>query len=127
MKISEVEPYLIYIILMICSHFALVNWELFKFWQPIIDNGILLVFLLFMVYRSYINNWSWFSKRVNLTLIFILLLNTYSQLFGLDIILYKNCYLIPIISLVFTITIASIPEIIYKLYLLWKDGKTKLY
>lgn len=127
MKKSEVEPYLIYTILFTSVIFGDLNWKLFEFWQPIIDNVILLIFLIFMLVRSYNNKWGWFSNRICLTLIFLLLLNTYSKLFGLDYIYYKNLYLIPLISLVFTITITSISETFYKLYLLWKNGKIKLY
>lgn len=127
MKKSEVEPYLIYTILFISIIVAQLNWKLFEFWQPIIDNVILLIFLTFMLIRSYVNKWHWFSKRISFTLIFLLLLNTYVKLFGMDMIYYKNLYFIPLVSLVFTITITSIAETFYKLYLLWKDGKIKLY
>lgn len=125
MKISEVEPYLIFIILLACAKLAPMNWKLFEFWQPIIDNAILLIFLIFMLFRSF--NWSWFSKRITYVLIFILLLNTYSKLFGMDSKLYYNWYILPTLSLLYTITITSVPEIIYKLYLLWKNGKIKFY
>lgn len=125
MKISEVEPYLIFIILMICAKLAPLNWELYKFWQPMIDNGILLIFLIFMLIRSV--NWRWLSKRIVYGLIFMLCINTYSQLFGMSLNLYVNWYVIPVLSITYTITITSTIEIIYKLYLLWKDGKIKFY
>lgn len=125
MKISEVEPYLIFIILLVCAKLAPLNWEVYKIWQPIIDNVILLIFLIFMISRS--SKWLWLSKRLNYTLIFILLLNTYVQLFGMEINLYIKWYIVPLISFVYTVTITSIIEISYKLYILWKNGKIKFY
>lgn len=125
MKVSEVEPYLIFIILIFCYKLAPLNWEIYTFWQPIIDNLILLIFLLFMAVRS--NNWLWLSKRIVYCLIFIIVLNTYSKLFGMDIRLYLKWYFTPLISLVYSISITSIIEISYKLYILWKNGKIKFY
>lgn len=125
MKISEVEPYLIFIILIACYKLAPLNWELYFFWQPIIDNVILLIFLIFMLFRSY--SWSWLSKRLVYSLIFILLLNSYTKLFTMEVNLYFKWYIVPLMSLAYAISISSVIEIGYKLYTLWKDGKIKFH
>lgn len=125
MKLSEVEPYLIFTILIICAKLAPQNWEVFEIWQPIIDNVILLIFLLFMINRS--QKWLWLSKRLVYTLVFTLLLNTYVKLFGMDSNIYFKWYIVPLISFIYTTSISSIIEIVYKLYILWKDGKIKFY
>jgi hypothetical protein len=125
MRISEVEPYLIFAIIIACFKVAITNWELYNFWQPIIDNFILLVFLIFMALRS--SRWGWLSKRITYCLIFIIILNTYTKLFGMEPILYLIWYSIPLVSLAYSISITSIIEISYKLYILWRNGKIKFY
>lgn len=125
MRISEVEPYLIFLILIICAKLAPLNWELYLFWQPIIDNTILLIFLLFMINRSH--SWLWLSKRIVYTLTFIIFLNTYVKLFGMESNIYFKWYIVPLISFIYTSTISSIIEISYKLYILWRNGKNNIY
>jgi len=124
-RLGELFIYIILFILILSFNFAKYNWELFLFWQPIIDDIILLVFLIFMVINS--SNWNWISKRLLYGLIFILLLNTYGKLFGMNSGIYLNCYIIPVISLVLSLFISYTFKIIYKLYILWKDGKIKFY
>ena len=127
LRILEVEPHIIFIILLFCFKFMKINIELFYFWQPIIDNFILLIFLVFMLFRSIKLKWSWFSNRIIYSLIFIILLNSYTTLFGMDSKIYINWYIIPLLSLAYVVSTTTILEITYKLYKLWKNGKIKFY
>lgn len=127
LRILEAEPHIIFVILLFSFKFSTTNYNLFEFWQPIIDNFILLVFLFFCLLKSIKLKWSWFSKRIIYSLLFILLLNTYGQLFGIDLKLYLNWYIIPLLSLAYTISITTIFEITHKLYKLWKNGKINFH
>jgi len=123
--LGELFVYILLFILICSFNFANYNWELYSFWQPIIDDFILLILLIFMVINS--SNWNWISKRILYGLIFVLLLNTYGKLFGLDSMIYSRCYIIPIISIVFSLFISYTLKLIYKLYILWKNGKINFY
>lgn len=122
--LKALDQYIIIIIFCI----LLFSYKLIKFdyefyfkIQPIIDNSILLMLLIFMLLNS--KNWLWISKRILYSILLILFLNTYAQLFGLDLETYFRWYYIPILSLVCTITLLSVAEIGYKLYILCKKWK----
>jgi len=117
--------YIILIIIIFSMKFAVIDWESYVKWREIIDNTILLILLIFMLINS--KDWNWFSKRILYSLLFMLLLNTYVTLFGMNLNSYLHWYIIPLLSLVYTMTITSIIKILLKLYSLWKDGKIKLY
>lgn len=117
--------YIIFIVLLGCLKFNSINQQLYEFWQPIIDDFILLILLGFMILNSF--KWRWFSKRILYSMIFILILNTYTKLFGMDVDIYFKWYILPLLSIVYTITITTILEICYKLYILWGDGEIKFY
>lgn len=119
--LKKISPYIIFGIVLFSFKFAKNNFELYSFWQPIIDDSITLVFLLFMLLSSI--KWDWFTQRIVYALLFLLLLNTYTKLFGMDVVTYLNWYIIPLLSVVYTMTITSSFEISYKLYKLWKNGK----
>lgn len=123
--LKEGCPYIILAIIIASFKFAYIDFNLYKFWQPIIDDLILLVFLFFIFLNS--KNWNWFSKRILYSLIFILFLNTYTKLFGLPTEIYSHWYLIPLLSVTYSLTISITIETTYKLYKLWKDGKIKFY
>jgi len=118
--LGELFPYIITSILIFSFKFSCKNWNLYLFWQPIIDNVILLMLLIFMLLNS--NTWYWISKRLLYGLIFILLLNTYSKLFGLDPVAYYHWYVTPLVAILYSSTIAAIIEVSYKLYTIkkWK-------
>jgi len=120
--IRELIPYKILIILILTCKFA--SSELYLFWQQIIDNFILLLLLISLLIDT--KNWHWFSKRIVYSLLFLLILNTYAKLFGLESKFYISWYITPLISMVSAITICSVIEIGYKLYRLWKNGKTNM-
>jgi len=118
--LDELCPYIITIILIFSLKLSFSNWELYLFWQCIIDNVILLVLLIFMLLNS--NSWFWITKRLLYGLIFILLLNTYSKLFGLDPVAYYHWYVTPLVAVLYSSTIAAVVEISYQLYTMkkWK-------
>lgn len=112
--IRELHIYLILIILLLCYKFTAVNNELYLFWQPIIDNLILLLFLLGNLFTS--KKWSWIGKKIIYTLIIILLINTYAILFGISIEWYSKWYYIPLISSVCSIVLITTMKLIQLIY-----------
>jgi len=124
-KVGEGIIYIIFIILLLTFKLGNEQLDLYLFWQYIIDNFILLLLLLIILFNS--DNWNWFSKRILYSLFFILILNTYSKLFGMDSYIYCHWYIIPLLSLGYSITLSAIFKITYKLYKLWNDGKIKFY
>lgn len=128
MNLKILSQFSIYIVLLICVlsyKFAVTDWLSYKFWQPLIDDLILLIFLGFTYIHS--KKWHWFSKRILYTLTFTFFLNTYAKLFGMDPILYLQWYYIPLLIMIYSLSISSIIEITYKLYTLWKNGKIKFF
>ncbi len=120
---KELLIHIIFIIILFSFTLLSINPNLFLFWQPIIDNLIIFVFLYFIYLNS--SKWSWFSKRILYSIIFILFLNTYATLFGIDLSHYIRLYIIPILSVAITIFVTTTAKIINKLYKLWRDGKIK--
>lgn len=117
--LEESFVYIILFILIFSYKLCDYSTNIYLFWKDIIDNCILLVFLLFMLYKSI--DWSWFGKRTLYSLILILILNTYGTLFGLDEYFYYKWYKIPLYSMLYVNTIMITSKIIYKLYSLWEE------
>jgi len=118
-SIGELCPWIIFIILLFTKKLALDNWDLYLFWQCFIDDIILLILLLFMLINS--NTWEWLSKRILYYLILLWFINMYTRLFGLEIDTYLKWYITPLIILTYSITVASIMEVIIGLYKIWKN------
>lgn len=124
-KVGESIIYIIFTILIFSFKFSNEQLELYLFWQYIIDNFILLLLLLIILFNS--DTWNWFSKRILYSLFFILILNSYGKLFGMDSYIYCHWYILPLLSLGYSLTLSTIFKITYRLYKLWKDGKIKFY
>lgn len=125
MKSGELFIYIIVLIIIGSLHFCNTNYELFLFWKEIIDNLIYLILFIIIALNS--SKWHPFSKRLLWSLIFILLLNSYARLFGMPILDYLNWYTLPLLITSSIMVISTSCELIYKLYILWKNGKIKFF
>lgn len=125
-KISgELCIYPIILIIVGSYYLCIKNYDLFLFWKELIDNAILLILLIFMLLNS--SKWHMYSKRLLWSLIFILLVNSYTRLFGMPLLDYLEWYFLPLIITTNIMVITIVCEITYKLYILWKNGKIKLF
>lgn len=122
---GELYIYLVLLIILTACKFCNINYDLYTFWQPIIDDIILLILLLCILSHS--SHWYWFSKRILYSLIFMLFINMYTKLFGMSVIEYTEWYFMPLIVMIYVGTLSTIIEIINKLYTLWRDGKIKFF